>query len=480
MSPSFPPPAPILGTPAVPPIAVTWNAATSSTTDNVGRHAIQLDITPAPAADFWLEFEVPPWGPVVAGTSVGEYDFDYRLVGPYGPAIPARGLNRWKVRIHGGTGSTTVQLQVEINENLDPSETYALTIKLNGFYTIGANATHTVTCTRGHLNIPSASNTGAGILRPLNPTEISDWQSSAGSRQLLDRKVTYECQPNHQGCLLENDWIKGGSASGTYPATSHVYNQAGQSSDGTKIRYCTVGGAYDQVANNNRSGLVMRSAMPAPGWEVEFCHVFQLGNDGMKSLVNSNVHDCYVHQCGGHEGDQTHFGSGDTDSHADFLQYEGFSIPILTRVHHNSIYMPSGSQWSGAVDEGTDAVNGWRVSSLMQLDCEGEIDDRLLIYSNWMDGGGNYMFTFKSDFEGDGHWLSMEFRNNRFGIQRRTVDASLGDDAMMAQALQSIIHTEHSEARAVKWRGMKWGGLHVPDSYQSRPIYGLNNAPAFD
>lgn len=455
---------PIPGTPPTPTITVTWHDLTSTTTDNIGSIDVRLDISPKPTAPFWLRFTVPSWAAPVAGVGVGEYDFDYRLVGPVGPATADRGINTYRVRIQ--PGATQVQMKLEINENLDPSETYAMTIVANGYYLIGAKPTHTCTCTVGHTQ-PTANNVGHGIVHAMTG-DGDDWQSSHAGDILENKRMKFEAQPNHPNCLVRNNWIK---YLGAFQK-SHVYNhyEGDAPSPGTIVEWNTVGGVQ-QGSTNGGTGIT-GIAMPPPGWKVRFNHIHKLGADGIKECANSEIYDNYIHQLG-----------GGLDAHGDSWQLDHVSQPLNILFHHNNCYQPWPSTNAGIAEGGTT----WEVSSVFQFAADAVVDDNVLIYSNWLDGGGDYMFTVGQNSGHVGAFRGLTFKNNRIGIQRKFYANLAGgetDDEIMAMALQSLFNTDtsYSGGHRILWRGNKWGGENVPASYQGRPIFtapGTVQAPAF-
>jgi len=131
---------PIWPTKITPTPTIAFSSAAATIKDDVGLYTeVTGTITPAATTAFPIR---------VSTGGTGRYDFDWII-------RDLDASNEFIVQ----AGATTFSVPILVNENLDTSETYVITLVDNGYTNIGVTNVHTLTCERA-AEKPSATNTG--------------------------------------------------------------------------------------------------------------------------------------------------------------------------------------------------------------------------------------------------------------------------------------------------------------------------------
>lgn len=430
---------------------VSWSIDTSTALDTAGTKTLTMTIAPAFPQPTLVKIDV-------SGTGI--YNLDWR----FNPQ-----QNQYQ---NGGilvaANVTSFPVVLDVNENGDASETHVLALRADGnWYTLGTYPTHTVTCTRGHTK-PTTSNTG--YLASGSYTTKPDWTiTQPGHYEKII--VTNETKIHADDVFLYDCWFKYISTP-PIPPNGLKYHVDGtdQVRERLYMDHCSLGLAFNPGPLANGGTGVNSGGGNA--WELHFCKIREIGEDGTKFMKNGLIEDCHISKVGGYTQNPLHGSS----PHGDCYQWEGQvdgTEPNFT-CRHSTLFLP----YAGSPD--TEGSN-WEINSIAELTARAQLASPMLWDRCWIDGGG---YTWTLDGKSLGRWKNFQVRNCQIGAQNAGYANSSSGTQLYAPGgpyakllnLSDPAGGQHILHRS----GNKWDdNAAISASLRNTEIAGFNNEPVW-
>lgn len=357
---------------------LSWNSTTTTNNDQAGEYDIRLNVANPSTATIPIRIGV--------GTGTGIYDFDWKIVSAIG--------NGSVVDFPLPPGQTSVSVRVLVNENLDaPDETHILVLQPGTGYHIGANATHTTTCSLGATK-PSASNTGYS----------GSTQDHAGGTydtpQQFDKK-------NFTGGVT----LRTGASGSTFTkckfshSSAFAYSLQMKGANGCTFDDCTFTATNE--ANITSSHVFMFSGLGSSGNIWTRCLFEKSGHDSIKLEEGATA-------------------AGGNQFIGCYFHHIGLLAPEVPTVHGDQIQVhPAGTAgclfyncfFDWAVVENDAWAGGASSNSVFIMENDPGFKNRNLVLASCWCLGGNA--TFDAAGENVGCWVKNCRIGNRLGVDCR-------------------------------------------------------------